>query len=287
MSESRATQWLASQNSQNFHHLAQSFKDYDKSDCQVVAVTGGKGGVGKTSVALKMAKTLSLQGKKILLIDCDYNMSNTAIKLGLPITEDRLFQLLSAEISFEESLYKENGFHLLPGCNGNLDIFEGELNYAQVMIDIINEYRSLYDMVILDSPAGLSQDNLILNAYADERIFVVTPDRSSITDSYSLVKLLNQKFGIKENTLLVNKYKTHKQFTKVVLTLSETVENFLSVRTVIMGGIPLLSQSGDEFDKYFLSKEKSSFHESFYKLVERFSERINRRRQATIQRAYS
>jgi flagellar biosynthesis protein FlhG len=200
---------------------------------------------------------------------------------------DNLWKLLNCEIDFSEALYKEQGFHLLSGCNGNLEIFEKGVNFSQIIIDIISEYRCDYDSIILDSPAGLSQDNLILNAYADERIVVVTPDRSSITDSYSLVKLLNQKFGIKENSLLVNKYKTHKQFSKVVLTLSETIENFLSARTNIIGGIPYLNQFGDEFDNYFLFKEKSSFHQTFFKLVERFSERIYRRSQATIQTAYS
>jgi len=115
---------------------------------------------------------------------------------------------------------------------------------------------------------------LTLNAYCDHRWIVVTPDKSSITDSYSLVKLLSQRFGIKDNHLLVNMYQSDKQFQKVVITLSETIENFLGARTHILGGIPKLDVSSEGFDTFFLSDKKNEFQRNFVKLLYGFTEKV-------------
>ncbi len=82
---------------------------YPRKKCTSICITGGKGGVGKTSISLKMAKEISQQVNRVLLIDCDYNLSNTAIKLGRPLS-NYFFELVSAEKSFEECLYSEGNF---------------------------------------------------------------------------------------------------------------------------------------------------------------------------------
>jgi len=240
--------------------------------CTKISITGGKGGVGKTSIALKTAKEFAAAGYRTLLIDCDSNLSNTAIKLGLPL-ENKFEKILTGEASFEECLIQRGNFHLLPACNGSVEVFESKLNFDEIIVDIISSHEHEYDYIILDCPAGVSRETITLNAYCDHRWIIVTPDKSSITDSYSLVKLLSARFGIKENHLLVNMYQNEKQFQKVVLTLSETIENFLGARTHILGGIQKLDISAEGFDTFFLSENKNEFQKNFVKLLYGFTEK--------------
>lgn len=268
----KASEWLLSHSSSIQSKRAKRSSG-ESHRCYKVSITGGKGGVGKTSVALKTAQELANMGYKTLLIDCDSNLSNTAIKLGLPL-EQKFWKLLSAELSFDECLIKKGDFHLLPACNGSIDLFETKLNFDEVMIDIISAHEDSYDFILLDCPAGLSKESLTLSAYCDYRWIVVTPDKSSITDSYSLVKILNTKYGVKENHLLVNMYSTDRQFQKVVITLSETIENFLNARTNILGGIKKFDVANDEFDTFFLSPSNSEWHKNFLKMIFGFTDKL-------------
>lgn len=265
----KTTEWL-----QSFRSSQKDLRVPGDFACTKISITGGKGGVGKTSIALKTAQELALAGYRTLLIDCDSNLSNTAIKLGLPL-ENKFEKILSGEASFEDCLIRRGNFHLLPACNGSVEVFESKLNFDEIIIDIMTSHEHEYDYILLDCPAGASRDVLTLNAYCDHRWIVVTPDKSSITDSYSLVKLLSSRFGIKENHLVVNMYQSEKQFQKVVLTLSETIENFLGARTHILGGIQKLDVSNEGFDTFFLSEGKNEFHRNFVKLLYGFTEKAS------------
>jgi flagellar biosynthesis protein FlhG len=240
--------------------------------CRKISITGGKGGVGKTSIALKAAQEFAKAGYRTLLIDCDSNLSNTAIKLGLPL-DNKFEKLLSAEASFEEVVIQQGNFHLLPACNGSIEVFESKINFDEIIIDIISSHEHEYDYILLDCPAGVSRETLTLSAYCDHRWVVVTPDKSSITDSYSLVKLLKNRFGVTQNHLLVNMYQNDKQLTKVVNTLTETIENFLGVTTDFLGGIPKVEVSAEGFDTFFLSEAKNAWQNNFVKLLYGYTEK--------------
>ena len=268
----KTSEWLLSFKSEE-NLKNQKFKNIEKfKPCTRISITGGKGGVGKTSIALKTAQELAKSGYRTLLIDCDSNLSNTAIKLGLPI-ENNFEKLLSAEATFEDVIIQQGNFHLLPACNGSIQLFESKLNFDEIIIDIINSHEHEYDYILLDCPAGLGRDALTLNAFCDHRWIVVTPDKSSITDSYSLIKLLNARFGVKENHLLVNMFETEKQFQKVVSTLSNTIQNYIGIRTKILGGVEKIAVSNQGFDTFFLSENKSEWHKNFVKLLYEFTEK--------------
>lgn len=285
----KTSEWLQSFSTQNKSLKNSGLRRASDFACTKVSITGGKGGVGKTSIALKMAQELAITGHRTLLIDCDSNLSNTAIKLGLPL-DNKFEKILSGEALLQDCIIQRGNFHLLPACNGSIEVFESKLNFDEIIIDIITSHEHEYDYIILDCPAGVGREILTLNAYCDHRWIVVTPDKSSITDSYSLVKLLSQRFGIKDNHLLVNMYQSDKQFQKVVITLSETIENFLGARTNILGGIPKLDVASEGFDTFFLSESKNEFHRNFVKLLYGFTEKVggplNVPQQGTQQLAY-
>jgi flagellar biosynthesis protein FlhG len=244
---------------------------------KIISVTGGKGGVGKTSIAIKLSQILAEKKNKVLLIDMDTNLSNTSIKLGIPLNNN-FYSLLTNEKTFDECLYKDKNFHLLPACNGNIELLQKNINIAQIIIDIIYTHENQYDFIVIDCPAGLDKDSLILNAYSDKRVVVVTPDKSSITDSYSIVKVLNTMYNVKENDILVNQYKTQEQKNKVLKIMSETIDAFLDVKVNILGGIPfseIISNNSDILVGNFGMCK--NFDESFCKVFRQYTESSYRR----------
>ena len=265
LKKSNPSDWLVSQNKYQFKKTSQKAK--------TISVTAGKGGVGKTSVAIKMAKVLANSGYKVLLLDCDTNLSNTVVKLGLPIN-NYFYELISAQRDFDDCLHKDGNLHLLSGCNGSLDLFKNKIEIDKIIIDILVNHESDYDYIILDCPAGITKETLTLNAYSDYRFVVVTPDKSSVTDSYSLIKILNSEFGVNDNHLLINKVSSEPQYQRMIKTLSETVETFLKCRIHILGGIEKEEIPVDQFDTLLLKKENSSLHKNFVKIVKKFTDEI-------------
>lgn len=259
------TDWLVSQN--KYQSKKTSLK------AKTISVTAGKGGVGKTSVAVKMAKLLADSGYKVLLLDCDTNLSNTVVKLGLPIT-NYFYELISAQREFDDCLHKDGNLHLLSGCNGSIDLFNKSLEIDRVIIDILVNHEKDYDYIILDCPAGITKETLTLNAYSDYRFVVVTPDKSSVTDSYSLIKILNKEFGVNDNHLLINKISSEAQYQRMIKTLSETVETFLKCRLHILGGVKKEELPDDHFDTVLLHQANNSLHKNFVNIVTRFTDEI-------------
>ncbi|MCF8058702.1 MAG: AAA family ATPase [Bacteriovoracaceae bacterium] len=268
MSRKTPGEWLLSQNS-SFSRI--DVKNIPKKSCKTIAVSSGKGGVGKTSVAIKLAKLLVEKGERVLLIDCDYNLSNTAVKLGFPL-EDKFYDLLQSKIEFDEAIHKDGDFHLLSACNGNLDIFENDLSLENLIIDIVSVHREDYDSIILDCPAGLTREICTLSSYCDYRFVVITPDKSSITDSYSLIKVLSQKLGVREHHLIFNKISNEKQYDRLTKTFLETASLYLDCRLNVLGAIPFFRQNVDLFDQELLKVADSKIHNSFNNVINKFAE---------------
>lgn len=268
----KTSEWLQSFSSEKSPTNLKSRSIENVIGCVKISITGGKGGVGKTSIALKTAQELARAGYRTLLIDCDSNLSNTAIKLGLPV-DNKFEKLLSSELTFDECLIQQGNFHLLPACNGSIEVFESKLNFDEIITDIICSHEHEYDFILLDCPAGVSKEALTLNAFCDHRFVVVTPDKSSITDSYSLIKLLANRFDVKTNHLIINMYQSERQLQKVVSTLTDTIHNFVGAETYLLGGIQKLDVGSEAFDTFFLSEAKNEFHKNFVKLLYGFTEK--------------
>ena len=278
MSRKTPAQWLLSHHSEfETGHKANSSTvkgDSQKRKAKTVAISSGKGGVGKTSVAIKMGKMLAAEGEKVLLIDCDYNLSNTAIKLGIPL-DSKFYELFVNGIEFEDAVYKDDNFHLLSACSGNFDLFENSVGIETLVISVLETHRHEYDTIILDCPAGLTKEVAALNSYCDYRFVVVTPDKSSITDSYSLIKVLEKKLSIKEFHLIFNKVSSKKQYSRLRDSFLKTSAHYLDCRLKVLGGIPFFNDQVDLFDRELLKVADSKIHTSFYKVIKMFSEEDN------------
>lgn len=261
-----------------------SFRSKNKS-AQVFAVCSGKGGVGKTSIALRVAKMFAESSKKVLLIDCDFNLSNTSIKLGLTL-RDNFLKVIKNPESLLAHVEKLHGFDILPGCNGDVEVLESRHMITKSVVNILGMYSHYYDIIILDAPAGASKDALNLITLADYRIFIITPEPSSITDGYSLFKLSTEHYGCSNNLLIVNRYQDEKQWLRVKNIMLETTKKFTNDSFHFLGAIPELKINHSDFDRYFVESADFSLQEPFSNIKKNLNEMILMERLVDMQEAY-
>lgn len=222
-------------------------------------------------MALKLALELS-ESHKVLLVDSDSNLSNSRLKLELPLSEG-FDRFLNEQVSFEAALYRNRNFHLLSGANGSFDVFNrGEDMVQGKLLSTLSQKGSAYDYIVIDSAAGISPSQLALSAYCDHRIFVITPDEASITDAYSVMKILKMKHGVNQNCILGNRIDKQIQFKRIVKSVWETAENFLGTRAMILGYLPEIDVDPEDFDHFCLFDRESAFHKKFLKVLDSASE---------------
>ncbi|MGB0454050.1 MAG: AAA family ATPase [Bacteriovoracaceae bacterium] len=268
-----ATQWLASHNrySEENQRVAPIRNLYSQ-QAKTIAFTSGKGGVGKTTCSLKFAEQLQDEGYRVLLIDCDFNLSNTGVKLN--VFHDKT--LIDADLEGEdlESLvYKDWTCDIIFAGNGHSNFYKNEeQSFTNLVLKAIKRFESNYDYIILDCPAGCSKGILSLCAYCDERVVVVTPDKSSLTDSYSIIKLLKTIHGTSRNYLLLNKVQGQRQKEKIENSLINTGKKFLDVELTSIGDVEYLNKSLDMFDQIVFSRKNLSIEKNFQKIVKSFTE---------------
>ena len=265
--------WLSSYHSHDEEIHSNYILSAGKSkESLVFAVSSGKGGVGKTTISLKLAERLSADGLKVLLVDCDYNLSNTGVQLGLKL-KNNFYELVSSQKEFHHCVEHVRGFDLLMACNGSSDLFTYTKSISDILLDIVSSHRDEYDVVLLDCAAGLNNEVLKLCAYADIRIMVATPDPSSITDTYSSIKVLRNKFNVTFNHLIVNKVCGHEAYKRVVKTISETAERFLMCQTKILGSVEENKKNSVLGKKFFTGKNCQAYR-NILKILEKYSENI-------------
>lgn len=266
-----ATEWLISKNN---YTQKNNFTSIYKNPAKTLCFLSGKGGVGKTTCALKMAQELSRTGKKVLLVDCDFNLSNTGVKLGInhPIN---LIDINPEFDNLDDCINRDWDCDIIFAGNGALSFYDrDESDYLQLVLNTIQKLERQYDQIILDLPAGCSRAILSLSSYCDQRIFVVTPDKSSLTDSYSVIKLLNKMYGVNSNELLLNKVQSKLQTNKISNSLISTSERFLDVHLRLLGVIEFLDESFEKFDETIFDGKNSPLEKNMQKIIKNFSDEV-------------
>lgn len=265
-----ATQWLASNNS--FNSREEILNSFTRA--KTICFLSGKGGVGKTTCSLKFAQDLAISGQKVLLIDCDFNLSNTGVKLSI-VHDRNLVDISEGESNYQDYIYTDWDCDLLFAGNGSLKYFDrSESDYLEIVLNAIQKLERSYDTIVLDLPAGCSKTTLSLSSYCDQRIIVVTPDRSSLTDSYSVIKLLNKIYGVSKNEILINKIQNNRQAAKVSNSLIETATRFLAVDIKLLGLMPFVEASFEKIDRTIFDRKNSPLQENMQKIIKCYSEEV-------------
>ncbi len=206
---------------------------------RVFAVSSGKGGVGKTTLAANLAYALAEAGHEVLVFDGDLGLANVDVLFGLT-PRFHIGDVLAGRCSLREILLTgPNGVKILPASSGVTKLTtlsEGE------KIRLLEEFEDLalgLDWVFLDTPAGISENVLYFNLASQERILICTPEPTALTDVYALIKVLYRRYGVKRFHLVVNWVRRKGQALEIYRQLLRVIERFLgSISLNFLGAIP-------------------------------------------------
>jgi flagellar biosynthesis protein FlhG len=169
-----------------------------------IAIISGKGGVGKTVITANLAAALSLNGRRILVVDADLGLANLDIIMGLD-PKFTIQDILSGARTLDEVvLHTNKGFDLLPAGSGLSESAGLTNDLAEKVESFLGALECKYDMILFDGGAGIGDIVLFFANLAHEILMVVTPEPTSLTDCYATIKLLKKVHGRSEFLLLVN-----------------------------------------------------------------------------------
>ncbi len=210
---------------------------------RVIAVTSGKGGVGKTNIVGNLAVSLARKGKRIVIIDADVGLANIDILFNLRPKYSIRHVVTSEKRLDQVMVTSEHGIKIIPGGSGFADL----TNLTQgEKLNLLSEFETLApqaDLILVDTGAGISSNVLYFNSAADDCVVVSTAEPTSITDAYALMKVMSQEYGTRRFKLIVNVVESEKEGKRVFATLSQALDKFLkNVVLEFLGYIPFDKQ---------------------------------------------
>ncbi len=205
----------------------------------VITVTSGKGGVGKTNISVNLACCLAAKGKRVLLLDADLGLANVDVVLGLT-PQRNLFHLFNEGAQLSDVLMDTPyGFRILPASSGVSEMLSLSAGQKLTLLEAMDDLEDSLDYLIVDTGAGINDNVLYFNMAAQERIVVLTPEPTSLTDAYALIKVMQQKHEVHDFRILVNLANDHKAAKDVFTRLYKACDHFLSgVALDFIGFIP-------------------------------------------------
>jgi len=205
---------------------------------QTIAVTGGKGGTGKTTVAVNLATALSQAGRKVLLLDGDLGLANVDVLLGLT-PSCTLEQVLSGQRSLEEVILKTRaGVAVVPAASGVARMAKLPLTEHAAIVRAFSTLPGEYDTLIVDTAPGITESVLTFAGAAQHQLFVIRNEPASLTDAYALIKVLSREHRVRHFRVLVNQARSGSDPQALFKRLQRVTDRFLEVVLEYAGEIP-------------------------------------------------
>lgn len=194
----------------------------------VLSVTSGKGGVGKTNISVNLAVSLAQQGKRVVLIDADLGLANVDVVLGMTPPKN-LFHLFHDGATLQDILFPTPyGFSILPASSGMSEMLELSTGQKLELLEAVDFLEDKLDYLLVDTGAGINDNVLYFNLAAQERLVVLTPEPTSLTDAYALIKVLKLNHGVEHFKILVNMAADAKSAKEMFSRLYQACDHFLS-----------------------------------------------------------
>jgi flagellar biosynthesis protein FlhG len=211
---------------------------------RIMAVTSGKGGVGKTFVAANLAAALARQGEKVLVLDADLGLANLDVVLNL-FPKITLHDVFTGKCTLDEAILPApGGFSVLLAGSGMVEYSRMTPEVRAQLQQVIAEVAPRFDRVLLDTGAGISDVVLYAVSLADDVLVVATPEPTSMTDAYATIKVLATTQGRREIHLLVNQARRPGEGRNVRQQLQQVLDRYVSaeldtpVRLELVGEVP-------------------------------------------------
>lgn len=201
-----------------------------------IAITSGKGGVGKTNVVANLGVALSRMEMKVAILDADYGLGNIDILLGIEPQLD-ISDLLKDTATLEQILIEKNELLIIPASSG-IQSLTSLSEYQEILLyKELKKLEKMADLLIIDTAAGISDNVISLLLAADEVILVVSPDNTSIVDSYAVVKVVNELDTFKTFSVITNLVRDEEEGADVFLKFSRAIKKFLNKEVRYLGYI--------------------------------------------------
>lgn len=203
-----------------------------------VSVMSGKGGVGKTNIALNLGYCLYKGNHPLLLVDCDMGLANLDVLLGIA-PEKNLQDLVDTDIDVRNVVVEleSGGFDFLPAASGVPELVEMDGDMRHSLFKKLTPLFADYDFLFMDLGAGINQAVLAFATMSRMRIVVLTPEPTSLTDSYALIKVLTTEHGVKDYHIVVNQAESKAEEKQTFQRLHAACDRFLGIDIKLLGGI--------------------------------------------------
>lgn len=206
-----------------------------ENSARVLAVTSGKGGVGKTNFTINLGIALSKLGKRVSIIDADLGLGNIDVVLGL-IPKFTLANVIRNELSILDTIVKgPTGINIISGGSGIMDLIDLSRDEIENLISNFYLLNQCSDYILIDTGAGINSSVVSFIEASDEVILVVTPEPTSITDAYALIK--NIKRDKKSVKLVLNRIESTKEGHEVFEKINSATKKFLNFQVEKLGFI--------------------------------------------------
>ena len=215
----------------------------------LLAVLGGKGGVGKTNVATNVAVAASRLGARVLLVDGDLGLANVDVLLGLT-PRCTAAEILSGERELADAILEgPAGVHVVPAASARMDLAASRPAQLAALLGPLLECGHAYDCVIVDVGAGIGPSAISLAAVCDRAWIVTTPEPTSVTDAYGTLKVLRRTAPDLPTSLLVNDARSESQALATHSQLERIAARFLDTPLPLAGIVPRDSHVEDAVAK--------------------------------------
>ncbi|QQS35495.1 MAG: AAA family ATPase [Ignavibacteriales bacterium] len=210
-----------------------------KTAVKTIAFTSGKGGTGKTFLAVNMAYAISELNKKVLLVDLDSNLSNVNILLNMN-SKKTLNEFFTGRKLLPELITPfENNLHIIFGDSGKLDYDIPKPEMVKLLFSHLSKVSADYDYIFLDTGAGAHDDTINFLLHSSLNVIVTTPEPTSVMDAYVMVKLLKSNGYAHKNIVIVNKCSTDEEGAMAFNNLNVASKHFLSEDLHLLGFVLL------------------------------------------------
>ena len=204
----------------------------------IISISSGKGGVGKTTFSVNLATALSDRGQKILLIDGDLGLGNVDVLLGLQVSHTLQETVEEGRDPQDLLVEVDPRFFVLPASSGVPEMAALSQEEQAFLTAVLGDIIGNFDLVLIDTAAGIGDAVLWFNQWATENIIILTPDPTSLTDAYALMKVMANRYDKKKFQLVVNNVKSKKEALETFTILAAVMEKFIEVKPSYLGPIP-------------------------------------------------
>jgi len=251
--------------------LRELAKERGRDSVEIITVTSGKGGVGKTNISVNLGISFALTGKRVLVVDADLGLSNVNIIAGvIPPPRYNLFHVIKGEKTIQEVIADGPcGIKIITGAIGISTLANLSPKKREELIEQLSSISKIADMVFIDTSAGLSGRVLSFVLSADKVLLITTPEPTAIADAYGIIKAVSFRTKDLDIRLIVNRAKTQEEGERVANRIIEIAGQFLGMRIGKLGVLlddKAVEESVKEQAPFFLTRPRAKATQCIYNI---------------------